>query len=412
MSVAEVVSQAHSLGFTAGDPEWANLGQGQPETGPIPGAPMRLTATKVEERDFAYGPVLGLPELRAAVADYYNRLHRAGNQSRYGPQNVAIAQGGRLALGRCLLALERGTIGYQSPDYSALQGMLTTHRTRLSPCRIESTEEDGFRTDTRRVAGALEGSGLSAFVLSNPCNPTGRSLRGGELEELLGICRDRACALLLDEFYSAYVYDLDETGRARAAESSLSAAALVDDVERDQVIIFDGLTKGFRYPGLRLAWMLGPSDWIERVERVAAEFDGGASTLVQRSAIDMLAPGVAEQEGAAVRELFAAKRNLMVDGLREAGISVPSPPDSTFYVWGKLDRVAPSSDATEFVQAGMRQKVLTLPGHLFDIDPGGLRGGDPYGRWVRFSFGPPIAELEMGLERLGEITGRVGGHNS
>lgn len=89
----------------------------------------------------------------------------------------------------------------------------------------------------------------------------------------------------------------------------------IEDVNKDPVVVFDGLTKGFRYPGWRAAWMVGPKYLIEMVNRAASAVDGGPSTIVQRAAIEELSSGHAEAELLATRKEFAVKRRLMIDGL-------------------------------------------------------------------------------------------------
>ncbi len=58
--------------------------------------------------------------------------------------------------------------------------------------------------------------------------------------------------LVMDEFYGGYNYTNDCDG------TTISAAANVEDVDEDDVLILDGLTKRFRLPGWRIAWILGP----------------------------------------------------------------------------------------------------------------------------------------------------------
>jgi hypothetical protein len=54
-----------------------------------------------------------------------------------------------------------------------------------------------------------------------------------------------------------------------------------------------------------------------------------------------------------------------------------------------------------FFWRALDHKVMTVPGAFFDVDPGKRRGGrSPYARWMRFSFGPPIDNLRLGLDRL------------
>ena len=119
MGVIFVVAEAHKRGFVNGHPDWSNLGQGQPEVGPMAGAPPRVQSVELAPGDHAYGPLEGTPELREAVAAHYNRLYRQGKRSRYTAAHVGVASGGRLALTRAFAALGAGDVGYGTPDYTA-----------------------------------------------------------------------------------------------------------------------------------------------------------------------------------------------------------------------------------------------------------------------------------------------------
>ncbi|MEP7053007.1 MAG: pyridoxal phosphate-dependent aminotransferase, partial [Pseudomonadota bacterium] len=81
--VIYVTAEAARAGFRAEDPQWCNLGQGQPETGPLPGAPARVTHLDIALNDQEYAPVAGLWEVREAVANMYNNLFRRGMPSQY-----------------------------------------------------------------------------------------------------------------------------------------------------------------------------------------------------------------------------------------------------------------------------------------------------------------------------------------
>src|SRR3954462_6752564 len=93
--VIYVTAEAQRAGFKPEDPAWCNLGQGQPETGPLPGAPERITKISIENLHQEYAPVAGLWEVREAVAGLYNDLFRRGMPSKYSAENVAVCGGGR-----------------------------------------------------------------------------------------------------------------------------------------------------------------------------------------------------------------------------------------------------------------------------------------------------------------------------
>jgi aspartate/methionine/tyrosine aminotransferase len=310
-----------------------------------------------------------------------------------------VASGGRLALTRAFAALGAVNVGYQLPDYTAYEDMLDLHLARLHPVPIRAREADGFLVPTARIAKAAEELGLSAFVVSNPCNPTGNVIQGKELASLVALARgERKLTLLLDEFYSHFIY----TPKGKPGAGPVSGAAFVEDIEREPVVLIDGLTKSFRYPGWRVGWALGPTAMMESLSRTASSIDGGPSRVAQRAALQVLEPRYADQETQALREVFAKKRNLLVSRLKRMGIVFAREPESTFYGWASLAKLpAPLDDSMTFFRRALARKVMTVPGEFFDVNPGKRRkGASPYTRWMRFSFGPPIDNLELGLDRL------------
>ena len=403
MGVIFVVHEAMKRGFVNGHPEWSNLGQGQPEIGPMAGAPARIADVHIEPEDHAYGPLEGIPELREAVAAHYNRLYRKGMKSQYSVENVCIAQGGRLALSRAMMALAATSVGYQTPDYTAYEDMFNVHLARIDTHLVRARPEDGFVIPAERLEQELSERDLGAFIISNPCNPTGALLEGDELERWIAIARRFELSLLLDEFYSHFIYKAD----GAPGDRPVSAAAYIEDVSRELVLLFDRLTKSFRYPGWRIGWTLGPPDIIESLARTASALDGGPSRIAQRAALQALEPERADQETTALREVFSRKRNLMLKTLKDLGIRFAHEPLGTFYCWGSLESLPePFNDAMSFFWKALDHQVMTVPGQFFDVNPGGFRKApSPYEKWMRFSFGPPMDNMVMGLERLTKMLG-------
>ena len=141
--VVYVTKEATARGYRTGDPEWSNLGQGQPETGPLPGAPPRVEALTIDPADHYYAPVAGVWELREAVASLYNRLFRRGMPSQYTAENVAISGGGRAALTRAVASLDQVNLGHFLPDYTAYEELLDIFRL-VSPIPILLRREQGY----------------------------------------------------------------------------------------------------------------------------------------------------------------------------------------------------------------------------------------------------------------------------
>src|SRR5439155_23689563 len=177
------------------------------------------------------------------------------------------------------------------------------------------------------------------------------------------------CALILDEFYSHYVYD---PGGDAPMES---AARYVEDVDKDPVVILDGLTKNWRYPGWRVSWTVGPKPVIDAVASAGSFLDGGGSKPLQRVAIPLLAEEPTIRETRAIVKAFRVKRDLLIARLRRMGIGIDLEPEGTFYVWGKLSTMPPPlNDGMELFRAALERQVILVPGQFFDVNPGKRRG--------------------------------------
>jgi aspartate/methionine/tyrosine aminotransferase len=290
-------------------------------------------------------------------------------------------------------------LGYQIPDYTAYEDMIGYHMHRVEPVLVETFAEDGFALSPERFEETVA-QGLDAYILSNPCNPTGQVIQGAHLASFVNTARRHRCTLILDEFYSHFIYTPD----GRPGAGPVSAAAHVEDVNVDPVLIIDGLTKSFRYPGWRVGWVVGPRDMIENIGRAASAIDGGPSQPIQRMAQLVLEPDRADQETTALRQVFARKRQIVLDSLCALGVRFPHDCEGTFYVWGSIaDLPAPFNDADHFFREALKRRVMTVPGHFFDVNPGQSRSDTRYRQWLRFSFGPPEDNVRMGLSRLTEM---------
>jgi len=402
--VIYVTTEAQRQGFSASDPTWCNLGQGQPETGELPGAPPRVHHIDVVLDDQEYAPVPGIWELRETVASLYNALYRRGMPSQYSAENVCISGGGRAALTRAAASLGHVNLGHFLPDYTAYEELLDIFKA-FTPIPILLDGEHGYAFGVDELRREILGRGFGAILMSNPCNPTGKLVGGDDLARWVATARELDCTLLLDEFYSHYIY--------QAAPGRLpveSAARYVEDVERDPVVLFDGLTKNWRYPGWRVTWTLAPRGVVDALASAGSFLDGGGSKPLQRAAIPLLTEEHVIAETRAIQTVFRAKRDFLLSRLERLGVRVSRAPDGTFYLWGSVERLPPPlNDGMGFFRAALDEKVIVVPGEFFDVNPGKRRQGrtSRFKSYVRFSFGPAMAVMEQAIERLERLVARA-----
>ncbi|KAF9512776.1 hypothetical protein BS47DRAFT_1372727 [Hydnum rufescens UP504] len=366
----------------------ANLGQGAPEVGELPDAPPRINSLWIPTEAHEYAPTTGVKKFREAVANLYNVEYRQGKESKYTYENVCIVPGGRAGLSRVAAVIGDVYVGYQVPEYTTYSEVLSVFK-RLVPIPTALKAENGYKLDIDQIARDIQGQGLSVVVASNPRNPTGQAVMGEDLDKLVHLCKPHT-TVILDEFYSWYEYG-----------KSLSAAAYIDDVNEDPVVIIDGLTKNFRLPGWRTCWVIGPKNLISALSQSGA---------LQIAALPLLEPSRARQEKIALQKHFHMKRNHVLKRLAEMGLPVKTPPVATFYIWLDLsDLPNPLNNGLTFFEELLKEKTIVVPGIFFEINPAHRRDlfSSPCHHFVRISFGPPLADLDKGLDAIERVLERA-----
>ncbi|GAC93522.1 aspartate aminotransferase [Pseudozyma hubeiensis SY62] len=393
--VIYVTDRATSNGFYYGNPEWANMGQGAPEVGNIEGGTPRslqFDLSEFGEGVHEYAPNTGTMALRKAVADYYNHTFRQKQSKKFDHSNVCIVPGGRAGMTRLAAVIGNVNCGYQLPEYTSYESMLSAFKS-LVPIPTVLSEEDRYKLSTHDLRKEIKGRGLSAMIMSNPRNPTGMLIEGQELKDLVETSKELGCTILLDEFYSWYMHE-GPLGRAN------SAAEHIDDINDTPVVMIDGLTKGFRLPGWRVCWVVGPKDIITALNQSGSFLDGGTSHPMQCMALQMLDIDRCNQDRIALQKLFRHKRQHVLARLKRMGLEVKVEPQGTFYIW--------LSGLVMFEEL-LKEKAIVVPGISFDINPAHRRNivHSPCEKFIRISYGPDLAQVDRGLDALERVIAKA-----
>ncbi|KAI8819694.1 aminotransferase [Fimicolochytrium jonesii] len=404
--VIYVTDRAAAKGWSQTNKEWGNFGQGAPEVGHIEGGVDKPLTINMHEEEFEYAPVAGVQELREAVANLYNERYRRDHASKYTANNVCIVPGGRAGLTRIAAVLGDANVGFFLPDYTAYEQLLTIFK-RFIPIPTPLRHQTDFHISADLLQREVSERGLGVIVCSNPANPTGQVVKGDEMKKWIQIAKEQHCTLVLDEFYSSYIYHEipEDLGK------SVSSAQHIEDVNADPVIIVDGLTKNFRLPGWRVCWIVGPEEVVSSLQSAGSFLDGGTNHVLQRAAIPLLDPQRVEKDAKALQTHFRKKRDYVVRRLREMGFPIERPPSATFYVWVNLERLPePLNNGLSFFEEALSEKVIVVPGIFFDINPGRRRElfNSPFHHYLRLSFGPPMEQLEKGLDGIERLLRKHG----
>jgi len=396
--VINVMYQASQFGYKPNHPQWANLGQGSPDTGYIEGVDQQVNHIDIKPENLEYSPIPGIQSLREKIAEYYNYFFRKSQKSRYTFKNVCITPGGRSALTRIAACLGDINIGHFIPDYTAYEELLTIFRAFI-PIPTPLQSKDNYQISYHKLKDEILSHGLSAVLLSNPRNPTGQLIESQQLDQWVKTAKKFNCNIIFDEFYSHYIYP-----SAPGTTKLVSAAEYVEDVNNDPVIIVDGLTKNWRLPGWRIGWILASEEVVEATASAGSFLDGGANHPLQYQALKLFDVETIATNVKNIQDHFRFKRDYMFKRLVDMGFGIDFKPKGTFYVWADLSNLAePIMNGKDFLNACLKEKTIVVPGVFFDVNPGKRRNYSRWENYVRFSFGPNFDEIKRGLDAVERV---------
>ena len=360
--VMDVMEEAHRL--EAAGRSIIHMEVGQPGTA-APEAAQAALVRAMAAGPLGYTVALGLPELRAGIARLYQRWYGVDLD----PARVVVTSGSSAGFLLAFTALfEAGDrVGLGEPGYPSYRQILKA--LSLTPVGIQTRAENRLQP----VPADLEGVDLAGLIVASPGNPTGTMLDHAALRGLIEHCAARDIAFVSDEIYHGLHY----------GDRAVSALEITDDV-----FVINSFSKYFSMTGWRVGWMVVPEGMVRMVERLAQNMficPPHASQIVALGALDCIDALEAN------RATYATNRQLMLEGLPQAGFTRIAPPDGAFYIYADVSDLTGDSLALAreiLLEAG----VAVTPG--VDFDP--LRGRQS----LRFSYARGTADIIEGLARL------------
>jgi aspartate/methionine/tyrosine aminotransferase len=345
-----------------GDPGTHPWAQGFPLTTQLPGGPPLPDTIAITATDRMYPKADGQLPLREAIAAYYRHFYGASITA----DHVAVFAGGRPGIYAILSwMLEDWQVAIEETEYTPYWDVLKL--LRRPTVLIRSDAGNRFRPtldDHPRAPQTL-------LVKSNPCNPTGVTWSGKQLQQLVAHYSDPARAALLDEAYEFF-----------HEREAVSAMQYVKDIDATNLFVCGAATKGLQVPGMRVGWVVAAKRHVELFRNYSSFAMGGVSRASQLYVTQLLQLERAAHARRAVAQFYTSQRQRYGEGLAQLGLELFTG-DGGFYHWCRLPKGL-TGDA--FNERLMQHDAAILPGRLCDMARRGDRG--PLGNMVRFSFGP------------------------
>jgi 2-aminoadipate transaminase len=353
----------------------------------------------VDEFNAACGQVLkewGAQALQYGSTEGYLPLREmiARHTGRYGisitAQNILITSGSQQALdliGKVFIN-PGDRILVEEPTYL---GALQAWNAYGAEYVTVPMDENGMITD--ELENALRSGVKFIYVLPNFQNPTGVTLSQERRQQLIEIADRYGVPIIEDDPYGQLRYEGENLPSIVSMDNEFRRNGSND--YRGNVIYLSTFSKTLA-PGLRLAWVVAPTQVIRKLVQAKQGADLHTATFNQIVAFEVARGGFLDRHIWLIRRIYGERRNIMLDAMEELfppGVKWTKPQGGLF-LWGMLPK---GMDTSEVFKVAVTRKVAFVPGTSFYA----LGGGENTMR-LNFSYSNPDL-IKIGIERLGNL---------
>ena len=318
-----------------------------------------------------YTPSSGIPELRQAVADKFQRDYGVA----YEPSQIIVSCGGKHSCFNVIYATcEAGDeviipapywLSY--PEMAKLAG--------AKPVILDTTDETEFKVTPEQLREAITPS-TKLFILNSPSNPTGSVYSADEIKALGDVCVEKGVLIMSDDIYEKLLYDGAE----------FTSVTGFSEEHKAHTIIVHGLAKAYSMTGWRIGFLAAPKPIAQAINAVQSHSTSNATSFAQKGAVaalngpqDHLDDWLAKFDE---RRRYAAERLNNMPGISCINSK------GAFYLFPNMAETGLKS--AEFCERLLNQaKVAAVPGIAFGADNN-----------FRISYATSMENIQTGMARL------------
>ena len=353
-----------------------NLGQGFPDF-PAPEFVKEAARAALHDENDQYAPAPGLPRLRQAVADHFQRQHGLA----FDPgTEVTITAGATEAVFDTIAALVNpgDEVIVFEPTYDSYLPCVQMAGGRARAVRLQPPSWDFDPAELRAAFSPR----TKLVVLNTPHNPTGKVWSSAELDLLAELCQEHDVLVMTDEVYSEITLD-------GAAHVPLCTRPGM----RDRTITVDSLGKSFSVTGWKIGWALAAPELTRAIRGVHQFVTFCINTPMQEAAATALAEAPRRGYFEELRRDYTARRAHLERIL--AGVGLPTLPISGAYFLQADIAQQPFADDVAFCRHLTTEvKVVAIPTSAFYRDPRTAP------KLARFCFAKSEATMNAAGDRL------------
>lgn len=360
------------IGFGAGEPNF-----------PTPAFIANAAAEAAKDpKNHKYTPVIGLPELRKAIAA--KTLRDSGVA--VDPSNIVVTNGGKQAVYQAFASIidEGDDVLLPAPYWTTYPEAI-----RLCggyPIDVFAGSDQGYKVTVSQLDSAVTPQ-TKALLVCSPSNPTGAVYNAQELRAIGMWAYEHGIWVITDEIYEHLVYSGEPSYLLQVCPELA-----------DQTIVVNGVAKTYAMTGWRVGWMYGPADVMKAAANFQSHATSNVANVSQRAALAALEGD--QQVVADMREVFDRRRHTILRMLREIdGFEVPEP-TGAFYAFANVEALLGKNICGRVADSTSELASIILEEAEVAVVPGEAFGAPGY---LRLSYALGDDDLVEGITRLHKL---------
>ena len=322
-----------------------DFGMGNPDQPTPDDIVEKLRESVLKPSTHRYSQSKGIPRLRKSICDWYERNYSVTLD----PESEAIVtMGSKEGLGHLALAtLDKGdAVLVPNPSYPIHPYGFVIAGADIRHVPI-GEGIDFFAELENAVKNSFPKPKM--LVLNFPGNPSTECVDIEFFEKIVEFAKEHEIWIVQDLAYADICFD------GYKAPSILQVKGA-----KDVAVEFFTLSKSYNMPGWRVGFCCGNKDLLAALSRIKSYFDYGLFTPIQVAAIKALDEG--DENVEKIRLMYQSRRDVLVNGLNNAGWKVESP-KATMFLWAKIPSTLISLGSLEFSKKLLAEaKVAVSPG--------------------------------------------------
>lgn len=358
-----------------------NLSIGEPDFN-TPDFIKKAAQKAIDNNQTHYTPIPGYLELREAVAAKFKR----DNNLNYSADQIVVSNGAKQSISNVFFSILNpgDEVIIPTPFYGSYTEM--TKLAEGKPKILKTSITSNFKITPKQLSRAISPK-TKALIYSSPCNPSGSVYSKEELYALAQVIKKHPNIVVIsDEIYE----HINFSGKHESI-------AQFDEI-KDQVVVVNGVSKGFAMTGWRIGVMAASKEIADACIKNQGQTTSGTNSIAQHAAIEAFKSNPKESQSLKTMvKVFKERRDLMVKLLNEIpGFNV-NVPNGAFYLFPNISYYFGKSDGEYTIRTADDLSLYILNKAKVAVVTGTAFGND---QCIRFSYSTSNDILIEAVKRI------------